>query len=83
MNGDIYDDVDLAQMKQTFICRNECVFVAMQRELALMWVKGSGGLYFGTTVLMKYPPQVVPPQETFMKRAEASYHVPGQFSINM
>lgn len=51
MNGDIYDDVDLAQMKQAFICRNECVFVAMQRELALMWVKGSGGLYFGTTVL--------------------------------
>lgn len=51
MNGDIYDDVDLAQMKQAFSCRNECVFVAMQKELAVMWVKGSGGLYFGTTVL--------------------------------
>ena len=83
MNSDVYDDVDMALRKQAFICRNRCAFVAMERDLVPMSLTQCGGLLFGRTVLMKCPPPVVPPQEAFMKHAEASYHVPGQFSMNM
>lgn len=93
MNHGVYDDVALALRKQAFVCRNEHGFLAMERDLVAnaMWCTsfGQNSLNELSTsqnhkyYFSKYPPPVVPPQKAFMNHAEASYHVPGQSSINM
>lgn len=70
------EEAGIYLQKLVCICchgKRPCAYVA-----TMMWWTS-----FLQNILTKYPFPVLPPQEAFMKHAEASYQVPGQFSMNV